>query len=320
MTNLLPLNVLKNETMELVLKGIIPPVVTPLLSSGKLDINGLEKLVEHLLTGGVHGLFMLGTTGEATSLSYPLRKELLKRTCEFVNHRIPVVAGITDTSLEGSVEMAAYAAQIGVDGLVVAPPYYMPISQEEMRDYLENLVPGLPLPFMMYDMPSCTKLHMSVGTIKKAKELGAIGVKDSSGDITYLYALIEEFKSSPEFAVITGTELFLPETILHGGHGAVAGGANLFPKLFVDLYDASVKRDFDKISLLREKVMLLNDTIYSVGKHQSRIVKGIKCALSVMTICDDYMAMPLRRYGKEERTKIERYVNALNISFRNDER
>ncbi len=297
--------------MELVLKGIIPPVVTPLLSSNRLDIDGLEKLIEHLVSGGVHGLFMLGTTGEATSLSYSLRKELLKKTAELVDHRIPVVAGITDTSLEGSLEIAAYAAEIGLDGVVIAPPYYMPISQEEMREYLENIVPGLPLPFMMYDMPSCTKLHMSVETIKKAKELGAIGVKDSSGDISYLYALIEEFKNSPEFAVITGTELFLPETILYGGHGAVAGGANLFPKLFVDLYDASVKRDFDRITVLREKIMMVNDTIYCVGKHQSRIAKGIKCALSVMGICDDYMAMPLRKHGKEERRRIEQYVKEL---------
>ena len=297
--------------MKLVLKGIIPPVVTPLLNSNRLDIDGLEKLIEHLVSGGVHGLFMLGTTGEATSLSYSLRKELLKKTAELVDHRIPVVAGITDTSLEGSLEIAAYAAEIGLDGVVIAPPYYMPISQEEMREYLENIVPRLPLPFMMYDMPSCTKLHMSVETIKKAKELGAIGVKDSSGDISYLYALIEEFKNSPEFAVITGTELFLPETILYGGHGAVAGGANLFPKLFVDLYDASVKRDFDRITVLREKIMMVNDTIYCVGKHQSRIAKGIKCALSVMGICDDYMAMPLRKHGKEERRRIEQYVKEL---------
>lgn len=297
--------------MKLLLKGIIPPVVTPLLSNNKLDIEGLENLIEHLLTGGVHGLFMLGTTGEATSIGYELRKELLKRTGEFVNHRVPVVAGITDTSLSGSVEIAEYAANIGLDGVVIAPPYYMPISQGEMREYLETIVPLLPLPFMMYDIPSCTKLHMSVETIKKAKELGAIGVKDSSGDMSYLYALIEEFKDSPEFAVITGTELFLPETILYGGHGAVAGGANLFPKLFVDLYTASVERDLEKIAALREKVMLIDKTIYQVGKHNSRIAKGIKSALSVMHICNDYMAMPLRRYGKEERKKIEQYIDEL---------
>lgn len=298
--------------MKLMLKGIIPPVVTPLINDKEIDVKGLEKLLEHMLTGGVHGLFMLGTTGEATSLSYQLRKELLKRTSGIIKNRIPVFVGITDTSLDGSLEIAGYSAELGLEGVVVAPPYYMPISQEEMREYLENLAPKLPLPFMMYNIPSCTKLHMSVETIRKAKELGAIGVKDSSGDISYLYALIQEFSDAPDFSVITGTELFLPETILHGGHGAVAGGANLYPKLFVDLYNASLERDLDKIDVLREKVMHINNTIYKVGKHNSRIAKGIKCALSVMNICDDYMALPLRRFDKEERKKIEQYVSELN--------
>jgi 2-dehydro-3-deoxy-D-pentonate aldolase len=299
--------------MKLPLSGIIPPVVTPLIDNNTLDLVGLEKLIEHLLSGGVHGLFILGTTGEATSLSYNLRKELIKRTSDIVNHRVPVVVGITDTSLYGSLEIAGYTRDAGLDGVVIAPPYYVPISQEEMRDYLENLVPHLPLPFLMYDMPSCTKMHMSVETIKKAKELGAIGVKDSSGDMAYLFSLVQEFKGSPQFSVITGTELFLPDTILQGGHGAVAGGANLFPRLFVDLYNASLEKDLDKITSLREKVMMIDNTIYSVGKHKSRIVKGIKCALSVMGICSDYLASPLRKFKADERKKIEQYVEDLNM-------
>ncbi len=297
--------------MKMILKGIIPPVITPLINNDTLDVKGLEKLIEHLISGGVHGLFMLGTTGEATSLSYELRKELIKRTSELVNHRIPVVVGITDTSLEGSLEIAEYSAAMGLDGVVIAPPYYLPISQEEMREYLEVIVPKLPLPFLMYDMPGCTKIHMSVATIRRAKELGAIGVKDSSGDMNYLYSLIQEFKDSPDFSVIAGTELFLPETILYGGHGAVAGGANLFPRLFVDLYNASLERDFDKIAGLRDKMILINDLIYNVGKNNSKYIKGIKCALSVMDICDDYVAWPIRRYGKEEHNKIEKNVRKL---------
>ncbi|MDP2338305.1 MAG: dihydrodipicolinate synthase family protein [Bacteroidota bacterium] len=297
--------------MKLMLKGIIPPVISPLKNGKELDIKGLENLIEYLIAGGVHGLFMLGTTGEATSISYELRKELLKRTSEIVNHRIPVVVGITDTSLEGSLEIAEYSASLGLDGVVIAPPYYLPITQEEMREYLEDLAPKLPLPFMMYDMPGCTKIHMSIGTIKKAKELGAIGVKDSSGDMTYLYSLIQEFRDSPDFSIIAGTELFLPETILHGGHGAVAGGANLFPKLFVDLYDASLERDLDRIEILRDKLILINDLVYDISKHSSRYIKGIKCALSAMDICDDFVALPIRRYGKEERRIIEKNIQVL---------
>ena len=98
--------------MELPLRGIIPPVITPLLDNNTLDVKGLENLVEHLVSGGVHGLFILGTTGEAPSLSYKLRKEFIKRTCELTNHRIPVMIGITDASFDGSLEIAEYSKQL----------------------------------------------------------------------------------------------------------------------------------------------------------------------------------------------------------------
>ncbi len=294
--------------MNLPLKGIIPPMITPMTEKGDLDIEGLENLIEHLLAGGVHGIFLLGTNGEGPSLTYALRKELITKACKLINGRVPVLVGITDTSFEGSVDIANHSKDAGADAVVVAPPYYFPISQEEMVDYLEELIPALPLPVMMYNMPSCTKMHLSVETVRKAKELGAIGLKDSSGDAFYLYSLIEEFKDSPEFSIIAGTELYLPETIIYGGHGAVAGGANFFPRLFVDLYDASVANDKEVIVTLRAQVLKLYDTIYSVGNHISRFTKGTKCALSVMGICNDHMALPLRKFNDTERGQIKKYV------------
>jgi dihydrodipicolinate synthase/N-acetylneuraminate lyase len=298
--------------MELPLTGIIPPIVTPLTDNSTLDVQGLENLVTHLLTGGVHGLFILGTTGEAPSLSHKLRKDFIKRTVNLVNHKVPVMVGITDTSFDNSLEIAEYSQHIGADAVVVAPPYYIPISQSEMINYLENLVPRLPLPLLLYNMPGYTKLHLAIKTVKAAKDLGAIGIKDSSGDLLYLFSLIEEFKESPEFCIITGTELFIPETIMQGGHGAVAGGSNLFPGLFVSLYEASVARDLEKISILRNMVMRLYNTIYSVGTTSSRYTKGIKCSLSVMGICSDYAALPLSRFEGEERLKIEKYISEIN--------
>jgi len=297
--------------MDLPLKGIIPPLVTPLNSYQELDIPGLERLIEHQLSGGVHALFILGTNGEAPSLSYTLRKEYIKRTCELVNNKVPVLVGITDSAIAGSLEIAEYSQKVGADAVVVAPPYYFPISDKDMYNYLETLAPKLDLPFLIYNMPSHTKIHLKVDIVKRAKELGALGIKDSSGDMLYFYSLIEEFKNSPDFSIITGTEIFLPETIMHGGHGAVAGGANMFPKLFVDLYNASVAKDLETISLLREKVLLLYQTIYQVGKSTSRFVKGTKCVLSVMGICNDYMAPPLQKFSPSKRKQIEAYLEQL---------
>ena len=287
-------------------------MVTPLLENKELDLVGLENLLNHLINGGVHGIFILGTTGEGPSLSYAVRKQLISETCRIVNKKVPVLVGITDTSFDGTLEIANHAKKVGADALVVAPPYYFPIAQEEMGDYLESLAPMLPLPFMLYNMPSCTKLHMSIDVVKRAKELGAIGIKDSSGDLSYLYMLIEEFKSDPSFSIIAGTELFLPETIMNGGHGSVAGGANFFPRLFVDLYEAAMDKNLEKIKLLREKVIMVHQTIYEVGEYSSRHIKGTKSALMAMGICQDHNAEPLDRFTEEQRNKVKKYIAQFN--------
>jgi len=299
--------------MKLPLSGIIPPIVTPLISNTELDVQGLKNLINHILDGGVHGVFILGTTGEATNLDYNLRKEFINLTCGFVNKKVPVVVGITDTCMQGSLEIAHAAKNAGADALVISSPYYLPISQNEFIYYLEELVPRLPLPFMMYNMPGCTKMHMSLNTVRKAKELGAIGIKDSSGNLPYLLSLIEEFKDSPEFAVIAGSEIFIPETIKAGGHGAVAGGANIFPSLFVELYNACVNYDTEKIDLLRQKLVEIEEKIYNVGAHSSKYIKTIKSALSAMGICNDFVAMPFHRFDAAKTNQIKQNLKEMHI-------
>lgn len=287
-------------------------MITPLQENGQLDLIGLNNLIHHLLNGGVHGIFLLGTTGEGPNLGYGVRKQLISACCRIVAGKVPILVGITDTSIEGAIEIALHAKKEGADALVVAPPYYLPISDQEMVQYLENLVPALPLPFMLYNMPSCTKLNMNIDIVKRAKELGAIGIKDSSGDLSFLYTMIEEFKNDPLFSIITGTELFLPETIMNGGHGAVAGGANFFPRLFVDIYDAMVAGDYGKVKLLRKDVLKIHNTIYEVGEYPSRHIKGTKAALSALDICQDYVAAPLFRFNGQQRNQIKEYIGQFN--------
>lgn len=290
-------------------------MVTPLTENGEIDDKGLKRLIEHLIDGGVHGIFLLGTNGEGPSLSYELRRELVYKACEIIDKRVPVLVSITDTVFDESVKMCRHSKQAGADAVVIAPPYYFPISEDEMKDYLQHMVGELSLPFVLYNMPSCTKLHLSIDFVKFAKDLGALGIKDSSGDLGYLHDLIFTFKDSSDFSVIAGTESFLSSTILHGGQGAIAGGANFFPKLFVDLYNASLNGDLLEIEQLNEKVDHIYETIYNVGRHSSRITKGTKCALSVLNICDDYMALPLRRFDMRERNKIEEYIRQFQSSL-----
>lgn len=184
-----------------------------------------------------------------------------------------------------------------------------PLSEEEIIDYYQELAPLLPLPFMVYNIPSCTKLHLSVNTVEKAKGFGAIGVKDSSGDIDLLNSYIEAFKGFAGFSVSVGNEIFLADTILNGGHGGVAGGANVFPKLFVELYEASLSKDMVAIEKLQKKVLHIHETIYKVDDSPTQSIKAIKCALSIMGICNDHMAQPLQKLDASRRLRIKQYLD-----------
>jgi dihydrodipicolinate synthase/N-acetylneuraminate lyase len=116
-----------NPTSTPAYRGIIPPIITPLKDRDTLDVAGLENLVAHMLAGGVHGIFALGTTGEAPSLSYRLRREMVERCCKLVGGKVPVLVGITDTSFVESVELAKVAAAHGAKAVVLSAPYYFPV-------------------------------------------------------------------------------------------------------------------------------------------------------------------------------------------------
>ncbi|MHC4370339.1 MAG: dihydrodipicolinate synthase family protein, partial [Planctomycetota bacterium] len=195
--------------------GIIPPLVTPLLDRDTLDTAGLERLIEHVLAGGVHGLFILGTTGEAPSLSYRLRYELIDRVCRQVSGRVPVLVGITDTSFVESVNIARKAEDAGARAVVLAPPYYFPAGQMELLEYLKHLTAELPLPVFLYNMPSHTKLVFEPETIRAAADFpGVAGIKDSSGNMMYFRRLQALLRDRPDFSVLMGPEELLAEAVL----------------------------------------------------------------------------------------------------------
>jgi dihydrodipicolinate synthase/N-acetylneuraminate lyase len=222
------------------LKGIIPPLVTPLKERDTLDAAGLERLIERLIAGGVAGLFVLGTTGEGPSLSYRLRREVIEVACRTAAGRVPVLAGITDTSFTESIALARYAAETGCHSVVAAPPYYFPAGQPELREYVEDLVQALPLPLFLYNMPGLTKVNFEADTLRAAMQLEkVIGIKDSSCDMIYFHKLLRLCRGRADWSLLVGPEELTAEAVLLGAHGGVNGGANVDPALYVSLYRAA---------------------------------------------------------------------------------
>jgi len=292
--------------------GIVVPLVTPLNDGDSLDEAGLERLIEHVLAAGVHGLFLLGTTGEGPSLSYRLRGEVIRRTCRQVRGRVPVLVGITDTAMPESIAVARWAAEAGADAAVVAPPYYLPEAQPELREYLEHLVAGLPLPLFLYNMPTLTKVQFGLETIRYAMdEPRILGIKDSSSSMIYLHRLLALLPRRSDWIVMVGPEEMLPDAVLAGAHGGVCGGANLYPRLYVRLYDAARSGDLARVRELHRVVMRISEGLYRIGQHRSAVIKGIKGALAVSGICNDVMAEPFRHFREPERRRVRQAVDEL---------
>lgn len=298
------------------LRGVIPPVLTPLSTPDRLDEAGLERLLEHMIAGGVHGLFMLGTTGEFACFTQQMRRQILQAAARIVRGRVPILVNISDNCAENSQQIAGWAAEIGAAALVLSPAAYYPIAQDELQSYFQHLVNSAPLPVFLYNMPSHTKLSIEPQVVRAAMDWPkVIGMKDSSGSMGYfqkILAMIQQHR--PEWALMVGPEAMLAETVLMGGHGAVCGGGNLAPRLFVQTYQAALAGDLALLRRLQARIMKLDMTIYSVSPKPSGFICGIKTALSVLGIISDEVARPHLKLPPAQCKLIEQYVKEQDLA------
>ncbi|MBM4001560.1 MAG: dihydrodipicolinate synthase family protein [Planctomycetes bacterium] len=293
-------------------QGIVPPLVTPLLGRDTLDVDGARRLLDHVIAGGVHAVFILGTTGEAPSLSYRLRRETIRLVCRHADGRVPVLVGITDTAFVESVELARVAREAGAAAVVLSTPYYFPAGQTELIQYVERIAAELPLPIMLYNMPSLTKVWFETETLRTLAGIRRIvGVKDSGGDLAYFERLANVRREvRPDWSILMGPEDLLTDAMRLGADGGVHGGANVYPRLFVNLYQALRDGDDDESARLAEIVARFQ-AVYQVGKYASRFIKATKCALSLEGICGDRMAEPFNHFLAPERGRVRSILDSL---------
>jgi dihydrodipicolinate synthase/N-acetylneuraminate lyase len=296
--------------MNLPLRGLITPLATPFALSNRpeptLDVPALERLIDHVIAGGVTGIFLLGSTGEFSSLGRELRQEIIRRASAHVNRRVPVLAAITDTAISESLRLADSAVEAGVDALVLAAPYYFEHSQDDLLRYLEQLTERLSLPLYLYNIPHLTKTSFDPETVRRAADLpGVAGLKDSTGDLKYLEKTVALLADRPQFSILIGPEEMLLECMKRGAHGGVCGGSNLNPKLFVDLYNAIVCGDMPQAEALQETVQRTSRALYQTGFSGSSYLRGIKAALALAGLCRPEPAPPYAPFSRAEYALLE---------------
>ncbi|EPD97275.1 dihydrodipicolinate synthase family protein [Streptomyces sp. HPH0547] len=245
------------------LRGVVPPVCTPLDADGEVDTASLARLVGHLLDGGVHGLFALGSTSEVAYLTDEQRVTALETVVETVAGRVPVLAGVIDTTTARVLDHARDAARLGADALVATAPFYTRTHPRETAAHFRRIRDRVDLPLFAYDLPVSVHTKLSGALVQELAADGTLtGLKDSSGDEGGLRRLLVALGGrtgrgtgpAPGFCVLTGSELTVDAALLAGADGVVPGLGNVDPAGYVRLYDAARAGDWDRAAREQERL------------------------------------------------------------------
>ncbi|BDZ49377.1 dihydrodipicolinate synthase family protein [Frondihabitans sucicola] len=244
--------------------GVIPPLVTPRTSDGALDLAALEDVVEHLVAGGVSGLFVLGSSGEVAFLSDADREVILRETVRVSAGRVPVLAGVNDMSTARVIEQIRLAERAGVDALVATAPFYVLPSDREIEEHFRLLAASTPLPIYAYDVPVRVHRKLSPELLVRLGLDGVIaGVKDSSGDDVSFRRLVAQNRAAGKPLVLfTGHEVVVDGALLAGADGVVPGLGNVDPRRYVDLVAAARADDWATARRLQEELNELFEIVF----------------------------------------------------------
>lgn len=294
------------------LSGIFPPLLTPLSDWQTVDVAGLEQLIDRLLSGGVHGLFILGTCGEGPSLDHTLQREVIDRVTQQVAGQVPILVGVTDSSLKETIALSEYAAERGCCAAVLSTPFYFPLTQDDLRRYLNHLAELISLPVILYNMPSHTKVWFEQETLVEfIQHPRFVGLKDSSGNLEYFRQAVQLRTLRPDWTFLMGPEHLLLPSLKLGGNGGISGGAHLLPRLFVHLVEAAFAERWDEAEKLEQRLSELG-TLYRCFPGAT-FLNSVKAALSVMGICQGAFAEPLHPVATEHLSLIREQIEKLGL-------
>ena len=249
------------------LKGIIPPVSTPVTDDGELAIDDLRRHVTFLLESGVHGLFLLGSTSETVGLTDAQQEEVIAIALELAKGKVPVIVGAIDFTTNRVIERARRFAVLGIDGLVVLSPFYIKPTPTEIVRHYTRIREAIDLPIVAYDIPSAIQTKLDRGSVRELAKAGTIvGLKDSSGQEANFRGVIIDNADLPDFRIFTGSELVTDAALLMGAHGCVPGLGNVDPAGYVRLYEAAIARDYATLRSEQERLYQLFD-ITAVAKR-----------------------------------------------------
>jgi len=275
-------------------RGIVVPMVTPFTPEGDLDEPAVRRIIDHLIEGGVEGIFVLGTTGEEASMPMSMRSRLVAITVGQVQGRATTYAGISHNCLAYSVQAAEEYIKLGIDVLVARLPSYYALSVEEQRDYYLALIERIPGPLILYNISSTTHMAIPIEVVERLSESPkVVGIKDSDNDLSRLKELLKRLGGRPDFSILVGVTELSVQALSMGADGCVPSPGNLVPGVCQQLYESAIRGDMETAEIYQRKLNEIVD-IFRTNRTLAESLGLLKAAMGALSLCGPYVLPPLR--------------------------
>lgn len=302
---------MKNDTSKAGFKaqGIIPAVITPLTLEGKFNESAMRKLINYLIDGGVHGLFVVGTTGEFYGLTPEEKRDIFQVTMDETKGRVPVYVGTNGITTRESVMLTQLAEDCGVDAVSVLTPMFITPNQNQLFDHFKTIAANTSLPVVLYNNPPKTGVNLAASTVAKLAEIpNIVSIKDSSGDLTLTAEYIRLTQGRDDFNVLVGRDTLIYGALCYGAAGSIASCANVAPRLCADIYDKFMAGDL-KGSLEAQFKLAPLRIAFTIGTFPA----VIKESLTMLGIEAGPCMDPVGPMTSEERDSLRKVLVGMDL-------
>jgi len=294
------------------LSGVIPACTTPITDDESIDREAVARIIEYFLDAGVGGIFVLGSSGEAPSMTDEQRAEMVATAADGLAGRAPLLAGVSSTSFGRSLQCAHDVADHGADAIVATCPFYFFYGQEDLYNYFTQLAERGPLPLVIYDIPAHADNEIEVGTLLRLSEHERIlGVKNSTGDLARAIRIANALGDRDDFVIFEGSEPLIAPSMLMGMDGAVLGIANACPHLCVELVEAAAEGQVERARELQARLNQIFPMFFAAEPETFNvggIVGAMKAAQEILGLCKRRTFFPARQLTDEDLEKIRAII------------
>ncbi|NMX21323.1 4-hydroxy-tetrahydrodipicolinate synthase [ANME-1 cluster archaeon GoMg4] len=291
------------------IEGVYPALITPFTKSDEVDEEGLRRLVEFMIEGGVAGIVPCGTTGESATLSHEEHKKIIDVVVDCST--VPVIAGTGSNNTQEAVEFTRYAEDAGAAGSLLITPYYNKPNVKGLKEHFARIGDAVDIPLILYNIPSRTGQNVSATTqIELAAEVGNLkGVKEASGDLKQVGTIIQMAKDQDlDFTVIAGDDFLTLPIMSLGGKGVISVAANIAPKETSEMVSAMLKGEVEKAREINIKLYPLFEAMFLETNPIP-----VKKAAELMGLASGDVRLPLGALSEDNKEKLRKVLKGLGM-------